>query len=53
MVPTTSKHLVFFGGKTTTNPSPQMQADMDWLTTNVNLYLNPANYQMTTNSYSW
>jgi len=53
MVPTTSGHLVFFGGKTTTGPSQQMQADMDWLTTNVNLGLSPANYQMTTYSGNW
>ena len=53
MVPTTTQHLVFFGGKTTTGPSQQMQADMDALTVGLNVGLNPANYQMTTNSGNW
>jgi hypothetical protein len=51
MVPTTTKHLVFYGGKTTTGPSQQMQADMNTLTTGIGL--SPANYQMTTYSGNW
>jgi len=42
---------VFYGGKTTTGPSQQMQADMNTLTTGIGL--SPANYQMTTYSGNW